>query len=83
MPKKFREFITIDPNIKSGTPVISGTRVSVAEILDLFEQEQFIEKVISNLDDEDIKVSREAIFAAIEYAKYTSMNETKTRKKSK
>ena len=83
MPDKFKEYIKIDPNIKGGTPVIKGTRVSVAEILSLFEEENFIQAVINNLKEEDVSVTKEAVFTALEYAKYTSLHAPKKGSKAK
>lgn len=83
MPSRLRKYITIDPEIKGGTPVISGTRVSVAEIIDLLKGPNFVDAVISNLKQEGVIVTDEEVFAALEYAKYSSLDEAKTHKRSK
>ena len=83
MPNNLKRYITIDPEIKGGTPVISGTRVSVAEIIDLLKGPSFVDAVIDNLKNEGVIVTNEEVFAALEYAKYSSLDETRTSKKSK
>lgn len=83
MPDKLKRYITIDPAIKGGTPVISGTRVSVAEIIDLLKGQHFVDEIIGNLKQEGVIVTNEEIFAALEYAKYSSLDEAKTPKRSK
>lgn len=83
MPDNLKRYITIDPDIKGGTPVISGTRVSVAEIIDLLKEQRFISAVIKNLKGEGVLVTDKEVFAALEYAKYSSLDEAKTKKRSK
>ena len=83
MPRRISKYIKIDPEIKGGTPVISGTRVSVAEIIDLLKEKNFVDAVIDNLKQEGVIVTNEEVFAALEYAKYSSLDEAKTSKRSK
>lgn len=83
MPNNLKRYITIDPEIKGGVPVISGTRVSVAEIIDLLKGPNFVDAVIDNLKSEGVIVTNEEVFAALEYAKYSSLDEAKTPKRSK
>lgn len=83
MPDKLRKYIIIDPKIKGGAPVISGTRVAVAEILDLFKERSFVDAVIDNLKKEGVIVTNDEVFAALEYAKFSSLDEAKTHKRGK
>lgn len=83
MPNNLKRYITIDPEIKGGTPVISGTRVSVAEIIDLLKGPNFVDAVIDNLKQEGVIVTDKEVFAALEYAKYSSLDEARTSKKNK
>lgn len=83
MPNNLKRYITIDPEIKGGTPVISGTRVSVAEIIDLLKEQKFVNAVINNLKSEGVLVTDKEVFAALEYAKHSSLDEAKTKKRSK
>lgn len=83
MPNNLKKYITVDPEIKGGRPVIAGTRVSVAEIIDLLKGPDFVDAVIDNLKHEGVIVTGEEVFAALEYAKYSSLDEAKASKKSK
>lgn len=78
MPENVRKFIISLPGIKSGTPVIKGTRVSVPEIIDYFQEDKFIKQIIKSLQHEDVIVTRDEIFAALEYAKIASDETKKT-----
>jgi uncharacterized protein (DUF433 family) len=58
-------WITIDEEIKGGTPVIRGTRVTVYSVLGRVEHGDSVEDLLA--DNPDLK--REAIEAAISYAR--------------
>jgi uncharacterized protein (DUF433 family) len=52
--------ITIDPNILVGKPVITGTRISVSQILNLIEHGYDFDRIVEaypNLTHEDIKAA--------------------------
>lgn len=83
MPSNLKRYITIDPEIKGGNPIISGTRVTVAEILDFLKEQKFVSAVVSRLKGEGVLVTDQEVFAALEYAKYSSLDEAKAKKKSK
>ncbi len=83
MQDQLKKYIVIDPNIKGGTPTISGTRVTVAEIIDLLKEQRFVNAVINNLKSEGVLVTNQEVFAALEYAKYSTLDEAKSSKKSK
>lgn len=78
-----KKFISYDPDIKGGMPVITGTRVAVSEIINFLENDQTVNHVIKNLKDEGVIVTKEEVFAALEFAKYQSLHEAKTSKSSK
>ena len=81
MPDNIKQYITNDPNIKGGKAVILGTRVTVAEIIDFLENQKFINAVVKQLKSEGVLVTNKEVFAALEYAKYFSLDETKAKKK--
>lgn len=56
--REYAERITIDPNILVGKPVITGTRISVSQILNLIEHGYDFDRIIEaypNLTPEDVK----------------------------
>lgn len=80
---KIKKFIKQDPHIKGGMPVIAGTRVAVAEIIHFLEDDKTIGRVIKELKKEGVIVTREEVFAALEFAKhktYNTLDETKNPK---
>lgn len=83
MPTKIIKFINENPNIKGGMPVISGTRVTVAEILNYLENEKTVNDIIKQLKGEGVIVTKEEVFAALEFAKYKSSYETSSKQSSK
>ena len=58
-------FITIDPDVMGGTPVIRGTRVTVNALLGRIEHGETVEDILADYPD----LKREAIEAAIGYAR--------------
>lgn len=80
---KIKKFIKQDPHIKGGMPVIAGTRVAVAEIIHFLEDEKTISRIINELKKEGVIVTKEEVFAALEFAKQKTLNETKTPKTRK
>ncbi|EKD90930.1 MAG: hypothetical protein ACD_30C00056G0007 [uncultured bacterium] len=83
MPDRIKKFIEQDPQIKNGMPIITGTRVTVAEIIDYLEEEKFIDKVIKDLKMAGVIIGREEILAALEFAKLRASDEAPTSKKTK
>ena len=57
--------IVIDPQIKGGTPVIRGTRMTVYSVLGRVDHGDTVEDIV----EENPDLSREAIEAAIAYAR--------------
>lgn len=72
MTDQVKKHIKNDPEIKGGMPVIAGTRVTVSEIISFLENEKTVDSVIRNLKQAGVIVTREEVFAALEYAKYSS-----------
>jgi uncharacterized protein (DUF433 family) len=58
------EFISVDPQICSGKPVIKGTRIMVKNILGMMAGGYTLEKIIAAYPE----LSKEMIEAALEYA---------------
>ncbi len=83
MTDNIKKLIKKDPKIKNGMPVIAGTRVTVAEIIEYFEEHKFIEDVIRDLKKAGVIVTHEEVLAALEFAKIKSSDETATSKKVK
>lgn len=79
---KISKYIKTDPKIHSGMPVIAGTRVTVAEIIDYLETEKNVEDVIKTLKKAGVLVTRKEVYAALDFAKYRTSDETKTSKTS-
>jgi uncharacterized protein (DUF433 family) len=57
-------FVEINPQIQSGAPVLSGTRMPVNTIVDNFDDGLSLAEIM-----EQFEVSEEAILAVLEYAK--------------
>ncbi len=66
-----RNYITSDPQILSGMPVIAGTRVPVARILSLLKEGYTLEEIHEQFDH----ISVETLEKALEEAA-TIINET-------
>lgn len=58
------KFITQDPDILGGKPIIAGTRMSVESILELLASGMEIDEIIKDYPI----LKKEHIFAAIDYA---------------
>ncbi len=80
MTKELSKFIKQDPHIQGGMPVISGTRVTVAEIVDYLETERNIRSVITVLRKAGVLVTEEEVSAALAFAKYRSSFDEKDSK---
>ena len=73
MPQPMKEIfpgIVIDPAIKFGKPVIKGTRIPVELVLAELANGMRLEEL-----EEEYRLAKEQIFAALRYAKATVANE--------
>ncbi|MGH7254620.1 MAG: DUF433 domain-containing protein [Nitrospirales bacterium] len=59
MPKDYRERITVDPKIHFGKPCVAGTRIPVADVLELIQEGipfgEIIAKYYPALELDDVK----------------------------
>ena len=62
--ENFREYISIDPNIRFGKPCIKGTRISVADILGWLANDAPFEEILEDFP----QLKREHILAALAFA---------------
>lgn len=62
--ENFREYISIDPNIRFGKPCIKGTRISIADILGWLANEASFEEILEDFP----QLKREHILAALAFA---------------
>lgn len=79
----FKKYIKEDPNIKGGMPVILGTRVAVAEIINFLQNDKTVDSVIKALKGEGVIITKDEVFAALEFAKHRSSDETRSSTKNK
>lgn len=63
--------INIDPEIMSGTPVFSGTRVPIQALFDYLETGETMEEFLENFPS----VSQKQTIEVLEKAKYSIMTE--------
>ena len=68
---EYNKFIVRDPNIMLGKPIIKGTRITVELIVRKLAGGYSIETIMSNYTH----LSKEQIFAALEYAADLIANE--------
>jgi len=68
---KINEYIVADPKVLGGKPVIKGTRISVAFILQLLASGMSVEDILKGYPH----LTKEAILAAIDYAADTIEHE--------
>jgi len=61
---KYSEVISIDPNIRFGKPVITGTRISVFDVLGWLASGMTTEEIISDFP----QLSKEQILACLAYS---------------
>jgi len=59
------QWIVSDPNVMMGKPVVAGTRITVELILEKLAAGETIEQIL----DEHPRLTREAIWAALAFAK--------------
>lgn len=60
----YTKLISIDPNIRFGKPCITGTRISVYDVIGWFASGMTIEQIIENFP----QLSREQILACLAYS---------------
>ncbi|MEM6429014.1 MAG: DUF433 domain-containing protein [Deinococcota bacterium] len=60
----YRDFITIDPNKRSGKPCIRGLRITVYEVLDYLASDMTEAQILEDFPD----LTREDLKAAIAFA---------------
>jgi len=60
----YSEVISIDPNIRFGNPVITGTRISVFDVLGWLASGMTTEEIISDFP----QLSKEQILACLAYS---------------
>ena len=60
----FRDYININPNIRFGKPCISGTRISVSDILGWLASDMSYEEILEDFP----QLKREHIRAALAFA---------------
>lgn len=77
MPENIKKVIVSVKDIKGGKPTIRGTRVTVSEIISFLEDDSIVGKIIKNLAKEDVIVTPDEIFAALEYARIASNENSK------
>lgn len=67
----WRDYITSDPNVMFGKPVIKGTRIPVDLILEKMGNGETVDYLLTAYP----RVSREALFACLLFAAETVKNE--------
>jgi len=60
----YKEFISIDKNIRFGKPCIKGTRISVYDVLSWYASGMSLEQILEDYP----QLSKEQIFACLQYA---------------
>jgi len=71
MPKKLRKYISIDPYVLGGTPVINGTRIPVERVWQLVKQGY----TTQTLGDVYPQVSAQKIQNVIAYLMQVGLND--------
>ena len=60
----YRQYIKADPQIRSGKPCVSGTRISVFDVLDYLASGMSVEEVLADFP----QLTRESVLACLAYA---------------
>jgi uncharacterized protein (DUF433 family) len=71
-----KNFITIDPDICNGKPIIAGTRISVQTIMEFLGAGDSIEEIL----EEYPLLSKEDIYACLQFATKLMANHYEIRK---
>lgn len=61
---RWQDYITIDPSVLVGKPIITGTRISVEFVIDLLGRGWTLEQILQEYDH----ITREDIQACLAYA---------------
>lgn len=69
---EWQEYITADPGVLTGKPVIKGTRMAVELILEFLGRGWTIDDILSQYPH----LSRQAVVACVEYARDLVKSET-------
>ncbi|MFM9947827.1 MAG: DUF433 domain-containing protein [Saprospiraceae bacterium] len=69
---KWQDYISTDPKIMLGKPVIKGTRITVELIVERLGQGQTIESLLVSYPH----ITPESVKACLQYAAYVLRNET-------
>lgn len=70
--------VTRNPNIKNGRPIIQGSKISVLQILEMYEDDVDISRISSEFKD----ISLDDVVSALEYAEENSGDIQNMRDKS-
>ncbi|MEA3373429.1 MAG: DUF433 domain-containing protein [Campylobacterota bacterium] len=60
----YQKYITIDPNIRSGKPIIRGMRITVYDVLEMLSDGMKPNEIIEDFPE----LREEDIYAALSYA---------------
>lgn len=60
----FRDYIEIDPEVRSGKPVLKGTRMTVGDVLSYLAGGMSIDELLADFP----RLTREGILACLAYA---------------
>ncbi len=62
--QNYQSFITIDPNIRSGKPIIRGMRITVYDILEMLSDGMKFDEIIEDYPE----LNEDDIYAVLSYA---------------
>ena len=62
--QNYQSFITIDPNIRSGKPIIRGMRITVYDILEMLSDGMKFDEIIEDFPE----LKEDDIYAVLAYA---------------
>ncbi len=62
--QNYQGFITIDPNIRSGKPIIRGMRITVYDILEMLSDGMRFDEIIEDFPE----LKEDDIYAVLAYA---------------
>ena len=62
--QNYQSFITIDPNIRSGKPIIRGMRITVYDILEMLSDGMQFNEIIEDYPE----LTKDDIYAVLAYA---------------
>ena len=60
----FREYIAVDPEIRSGKPIVKGTRITVQDVLENLASGMSVDEVLSDFP----RLTRESVLACLQFA---------------